>query len=144
MYLLDTNIISAVAPTRRDRPDALVEWIRDSSDRLFLSVVTASEVLAGIHRAERLGHDAKASRLRQWWTAVEHLYRRRLLPVDLDVARAAGGMIDRSRAIASGYADIAIAATAKVHGLVVLTANGRHFEPLGVRWIDPLKTIPPR
>ncbi|MDN2579391.1 hypothetical protein [Aquibium sp. ELW1220] len=51
-------------------------------------------------------------------------------------------MIDRSRAFASGYADIAIAATAKVHHLVVLTANGRHFEPLGVPWMDPLKAIP--
>lgn len=144
MYLLDTNVISAVAPTKRERPEALVAWMQEASDLLFLSVVTASEVLAGIHRADRIGDNAKAERLRRWWNAVEHLYGRRVLPVDLHVARAAGAMIDRSRAFASGYADIAIAATAQVHGLVVLTANGRHFEPLGVRWIDPLKTFPPR
>jgi predicted nucleic acid-binding protein len=144
VYLLDTNVISAMAPTKRDRPEALVAWLQEASDRLFLSVVTASEVMAGIHRADRLGDEAKAARLHRWWTAVEHLYGRRVLPVDLDVARAAGAMIDRSRAFASGYADIAIAATAQVHGLVVLTANGRHFEPLGVRWIDPLKAIPTR
>lgn len=50
---------------------------------------------------------------------------------------------DRSRAFSSGYADIAIAATAQVPDRDVLTANGRHFEPLGVPWMDPLQAMPP-
>ena len=50
---------------------------------------------------------------------------------------------DRSLAVSSGYANIAIAATAQVQDRVLLTANGRHFELLGVPWMDPLKALPP-
>ena len=36
-----------------------------------------------------------------------------------------------------GFPDIAIAATAVVHDLVLMTGNGRHFAPLGVASVDP-------
>lgn len=142
MYLLDTNIISAVAPTRRDRPEALVRWLVAASDLLFLSVITASEIQAGVCGVERRGETKKAERLRDWWNIIEHAYGQRLLPIDLAIAHAAGRLLDRSRAHDTGYEDIAIAATADVFGLTVLTANERHFEPLGVRYINPLKTLP--
>ena len=56
------------------------------------------------------------------------------------VARRAGAISDRARAAGShpGLADILIAATASVHGLVVATRNLRHFEVLQVPCIDPL------
>jgi predicted nucleic acid-binding protein len=41
------------------------------------------------------------------------------------------------------FADVAIAATASTHGLVLLTRNGGHFAPLGVAFIDPLEELPP-
>jgi toxin FitB len=37
--------------------------------------------------------------------------------------------------------DAMIAATAKVHGLVVVTRNVRDFEGLGVRTLDPFKPV---
>jgi predicted nucleic acid-binding protein len=40
------------------------------------------------------------------------------------------------------FADVAIAATAKAHGLVLLTRNGRHFASLGVAFIDPIEGLP--
>ena len=82
-YLLDTSVISAVAPTRKDRPAALVEWLDLSSSRLYLSVVTAAEVSDGIAKAAREGAVRKAANLKEWWDAVEHLYRDRILPFDL-------------------------------------------------------------
>ena len=36
-----------------------------------------------------------------------------------------------------GLADIIIAATARVHGLTVLTRNLKHFIPLGIDCLDP-------
>jgi len=50
--------------------------------------------------------------------------------------------MDRARAYAPGFEDIAIAATAAVRGLTVLTANLRHFEPLGVPCLDPFEKLP--
>jgi toxin FitB len=141
MYLLDTNVISVLSPTRSDNSE-LKRWLAKAGDRLFLSAITASEVIAGIEKARRQGHETKARRLQLWWDAIEYAYRTRILPVDLDVARIAGAMIDQSHAFEIGYEDIAIAATAQHHRLCVLTANTRHFRPLGVRWHNPLESLP--
>jgi len=51
-------------------------------------------------------------------------------------------MLDLARAHDPGFEDIAIAATAAAHGLTVLTANERHFEPLGVPFANPFKQLP--
>lgn len=42
-----------------------------------------------------------------------------------------------------GFEYIAIAATAAAHGFTVLTANERHFAPLGVTVVNPFKRLPP-
>lgn len=71
-------------------------------------------------------------------------YSRRILPFDLAVARVAGRLSDQARGQgqAPGFADIAIAATARHHGLTILTRNLRHFAPLGVDVIDPFSALP--
>lgn len=142
MFLLDTNIISALAPAKREKRAELAEWLDHASPYLFLSVVTASEIASGIAKAERESAHNKAIALRDWWSAIEHLYGSRLLPFDLAAAHAAGAILDRARAHDPGFEDIAIAATAEVHGLTVLTGNKKHFEPLGVPVIDPFDSLP--
>ncbi|MGJ7041450.1 putative nucleic acid-binding protein [Shinella sp. BE166] len=143
MYLVDTNVISALAPSKRGGEGALVDWLDKASPLLFLSVVTAAEVASGITKAEREGATSKARALGDWWQAIEYLYAEKLLAFDLPCARAAGRMLDQARAHDPGFEDIAIAATAEVHGLTVLTRNIRHFEPLGVPVLDPFKALPP-
>ncbi|UFM64094.1 PIN domain-containing protein [Paracoccus sp. MA] len=143
MYLLDTNILSASAPMRRDADaEALAVWMRAQSDRLYLSAITIAEIEAGIARAVRIGASTKAPALRRWLAAIEHFYASRILPFGIEEARQAGALLDRARAHDPGFEDIAIAATAAAHGLTVLTANERHFEPLGVPYVNPLKELP--
>lgn len=143
MYLLDTNILSASAPTRRDADaEALAVWMRAHGDRLYLSAITIAEIEAGIARAVRIGASTKAPALRRWLAAVEHFYASRILPFGIEEARQAGAILDRARAHDPGFEDIAIAATAAAHGLTVLTANERHFAPLGVPYANPLKELP--
>ena len=42
-----------------------------------------------------------------------------------------------------GAEDALIAATADLSAMTVLTANARHFMPMGVRWVDPRAGLPP-
>jgi toxin FitB len=142
MFLVDTNIISAVAPTKRERNQPLEDWLERASEWLYVSVVTSVEIRAGILKAKREGATKKASTLTEWWRTLEHLYASRFLTFDLAAAEVAAAMIDRSRAHDMGFEDIAIAATAEVHGLTVLTDNERHFLPLGVAMLNPLKALP--
>ena len=141
MFLVDTNVISALAPSKRENLELLIGWLDKASPRLFMSVISAAEIKAGIAKAERDGATKKARQLTEWWQSIEHLYSGRLLPFDLQCAHVAGGIIDAARAHQPGFEDIAIAATARVHDLVVLTRNLRHFEPLGVRAVDPFGTL---
>jgi len=112
------------------------------SPLLFLSAVTASELAVGIAKARRTGATRKAADLVAWWSTVEGRYGERILVYDLAVAKAAGEIFDLARAFAPTFPDVAIAATAQVHGLTVLTANELHFGPLGVPFLNPLKSLP--
>lgn len=142
-YLLDTNIVSADAPAKRQvGPDAFAAWVRDHGDQLYLSTVTIAEIEAGIARAIRIGAMTKAEHLRRWLAAIEHFYTGRILAFGIEDARQAGAILDRARSHDPSFEDIAIAATAATRGFTVLTANERHFAPLGVPHLNPLKQLP--
>lgn len=144
MYLVDTNVISAGAPGRALHSLALVAWMDVRSDALYLSAVTIAELTEGIAKADREGSTRKAAALREWLETLLILYGRRVLALDVGVARVAGELSDRARAggYSPGFADIAIAATAKHHGLTILTRNLRHFVPLGIAVADPFQALP--
>jgi toxin FitB len=144
VYLVDTNVISAAAPAR-PVPSALVEWMDAHSASLFLSVVTVAEIGDGIAKSRREGAKRKSSNLAAWLETVLHLYGDRILAFDAPAARIAGAMADLARPQGQrpGFADIIIAATARHHGLTILSRNLRHFEPLGVRVLDPFAALPP-
>ncbi|MBA8882075.1 PIN domain-containing protein [Phyllobacterium myrsinacearum] len=144
MFLLDTNIVSAtwsVAAAQNTRPPIL-GWLELHGSEVYLSSVTIAEIWHGIHRAEPLEAITKAKRLRNWVALIENLYGNRVLPFGSKEAYAAGAILDRARAHEPGFADIAIAATADANGLTVLTANEKHFGPMGVKWWNPLKELP--
>src|SRR5260370_39825926 len=144
MYLVDTNVISAAAPSRPVSP-ALIEWMDTYSASLFLSAVTVAEIEDGIAKSRREGATRKSADLTAWLETVMHLYGDRVLAFDTPTARIAGLIADRARGRghAPGLADVIVAATAQRHELTILSRNVRHIEPLGVAVIDPFVKLPP-
>lgn len=143
-YLVDTNVISATAPTAARRIE-LIEWMDSHSPNLFLSAVTIAEIADGIAKANREGANRKASDLSAWLRTVLHLYSDRVLPFDSPTAEIAGALADlaRGRGHCPGFSDIAIAATARQHDLIILSRNERHFASMNVAVVDPFKKLPP-
>ena len=143
-FLVDTDIISACAPSKARAVFALVDWMDRNSVRLYISVITLAEVEAGIAKSRRLGATRKADILSAWLETVLHLYRPRVLSLDIPAARIAGQLSDHARAKghSPAFADVAIAALARQGNLTVLTRNIRHFEPLDVPVHDPLVVLP--
>ena len=146
MFLLDTNVISHIAPTRRrtDAGDDLAAWIVSHSDGLWLSVITAAEIEDGIAKAARTGATRKAANLAEWWGEIRHYYADRILALDLAAAEETGRLMDRARAAGTdpGFEDVAIAATGKVNGLTLLTRNTKDFAALGVAHQNPFDALP--
>lgn len=144
MYLVDTDVLSAGAPGRRERSAALVDWMDARSDALFLSAIAVAEIHHGIARLKRTGAAERAARLADWLDLVLHLYGDRVIPFDIDAARFAGPLMDKARATGQspGFADLAIAATAASRNLTVLTRNLRHLAPLDVPAMNPFEALP--
>ena len=72
MYLVDTNVISAAAPSRPVSP-ALIEWMDTYSASLFLSAVTVAEIEDAIAKSRREGATRKSADLSAWLETVLHL-----------------------------------------------------------------------
>ena len=135
-YLIDTNVVSLLSPSRAGNATELVAWL-DKTERtaeFFLSVVTVHEIERGIILLERKGATAKARDLRQWMDGLFSTYEDRILPIDAAVSALSGKL--EAEAIAAGHspgmADALIAGTAKAHELTVVTLNLKHFEPFGI------------
>jgi predicted nucleic acid-binding protein len=133
-YLLDTNVISEL---RKTRPHgAVVAWISAmESGRLVLSAVTLGELQAGIERA-RHQDPAKASEIERWIDRLPASYQ--VLPMDTACFREWGRIMDKKPP--ELLQDAMIAATARVHRLIVATRNERDFEQLDVRTLNPFKS----
>src|SRR5216684_819294 len=92
MYLVDTNVISAAAPSRPVSP-ALIGWMDTYSASLFLSAVTVAEIEDGIAKSRGEGATRKSADLSAWLETVLHLYGDRVLAFDV----ATRGLQARSR-----------------------------------------------
>ena len=144
-WLLDTSVMSMLAPGRSAPNADLAGWLREHAERIYLSAVTIAEIEQGVCKLLRMGGGDRADRLTFWLDAVLADFGDRVLPLDANVGRRAGALSDRALAGGRhpGFADVAIAATAASHQLVLLTRNARHFAPLGVEFIDPEVGLPP-
>jgi toxin FitB len=133
-YLLDTDVISEL---RKMRPHgAVTAWIVAMEEaRLFVSAVTLGELQVGIERTRRQD-PLKASELERWVDRVPAIYR--VLPMDIACFREWGRIMDKKPP--ELLRDAMIAATARVHRLIVATRNERDFKQLEVRTFNPFKT----
>jgi len=141
---VDTNVISAGAPSKSPAAADLVDWMDAHSSALYLSAVTVAEIEDGIAKVRREQARRKWSDLAAWLETLLHLYGDRIVAFDIAAARLAGALSDlaRSKGLAPGFADLIIAATARSHGLIILTRNTRHFEPLGLPTLNPFERLP--
>lgn len=132
MYILDTNVISAVR--RPDRAPQVAAWLRGKAEQdLFLSVITLGEIERGI-RQQEARDPAFASDLRMWLDRTVLLFSDRLLAFEAEDARIWGRL---SAEIGHNGADLMIAASALRHGGIVVTNSTSDFAPTGAALENP-------
>jgi toxin FitB len=131
MYLLDTNVVSEL---RKPKPHgAVVAWLESVDDaKLFLSAVTLGEIQSGIELT-RDQDSKKAAEIDEWLDLVAASYN--VLPMDAAVFRLWARLMHRKSDTL--YEDAMISATARVHGLTVVTRNVADFKALGVELFNP-------
>ncbi len=135
-FLLDTNVVSE---WMKPQPNAgLVEWLNNvDEDRVFISVVTLTEIRYGI---ERMATGNRRKNLEEW---LQHelpiRFEGRILPVDETVADSSGRVAARSDAAGRpmGAIDAFLAATAEVHRLTLVTRNQSDFKSVLKTTLNP-------
>lgn len=136
-YLLDTNIISKLAPGKQNPDGKFAEWMRETgaSGKLYVSAMTVAEIEKGVRKLYRAGGVERAGLISRWLDQVLGEFGEQVLPMNSVVARVAGAMDDdaTSRGHNPGLADIIIAATARAYDLTLVTENVKDFEGMGVR-----------
>jgi predicted nucleic acid-binding protein len=136
-WLLDTNAISEVR--KGPRCDANVARWYDSVEAadLHLSVLVLGELRKGIEQLRPRG-PLRAEMLNRWLDDVAVAFAARILPVSREIADCWGMMAAvRPAPVTNGL----LAATARVHGLVLVTRNTRAVAGLGAEVFDPLAAV---
>jgi len=133
MYLLDTNVVSEL---RKPKPHgAVLAWFDAIEDtQLHLSAVTIGEIQVGIELT-REQDEGKAREIQAWLELVATSYN--VLPMEAAAFRAWAQLMHRKSDTV--YEDAMIAATAKIHGLTVVTRNVADFKAFGVPLLNPFK-----
>ena len=132
-FLIDTNIISEVRKGDRADP-AMAAWWKDvAEDDLWLSSLVLGEIRKGVELMRRRD-TRRAEALEAWLADVRSSFSDRVLPVDNAVAEQWGRM-NAIRPIP--VIDALLAATAKVHGLILVTRNVADVAGLDVALLNP-------
>jgi predicted nucleic acid-binding protein len=111
-----------------------VRWLRSvAPDAIHLSALTLGEIMRGVV-LRRKSQPELSARLEVWLRRLQRDHEERILPVTGAIA-VEWGRISAIRP--RGDVDGLIAATAIVHGLVVVTRNVADFDDTGVSLINP-------
>jgi predicted nucleic acid-binding protein len=136
MYLLDTNVLSELRKVQigKANPGVAAWAVAVAANDLFVSVITLEEIEIGILLAERRD-PPKGAVFRHWMNQqVLPTFAGRILSVDTAIAlRCAQLHVPDVRP----ERDALIAATALVHGLIVVTRNTADFGTTGARLLNP-------
>ena len=133
--LLDTNVVSELR--KGARANARVRaWIEDiGDDEIHLSVLVVGELRRGIE-AVRRRDPRQAVSLERWLARVVRDHAARILPVDERVAEEWGRLTALRPA---SVVDTLMAATARIHGLILVTRNARDVAWTGVPHLNPFE-----
>jgi predicted nucleic acid-binding protein len=136
MYLIDTDVISELR--KGEKADAGVRSFFANASRddatLFLSAITIGELRQGVERIKYRGDHPQATHLEKWLERLTTDYENEILPFDELIAQVWGRLRVPN---AENPLDKQIAATALIYDLTVVTRNTSHYEPTGVRCVNP-------
>ena len=134
-WLLDADVLSQ--PAKRSGDRRVIAWLEREELRCYTSSIVISQLAYWVRNKEGRSRDALQKWLRELLDAMEG----RVLGFNVAVAHV---WAEQQRALDKAglrmpLADSYIAATARRHGLTVVTGNERDLRRPGVRVLNPFK-----
>lgn len=134
-YLVDANVLSEAT---RPRPaPAVIEWLRDNDREIVVNPIILGELQYGILL---LQPGRRRTRLQQWFAS--GVIKLHVLELDGEAASIWAVLLAelKRKGRAMPVKDSLIAATARQHGLTIVTRNIGDFRHAGVTALNPFGT----
>ncbi len=138
-WLLDTDVLSQ--PAKRSGDPRVVAWLEQEKDRCYTSTIVIAQLAYWVRSKE--GRQRQV--LQAWLTKLIDAMHGRIHGFNISVAHVwAEQELLMERAgermpLEDGY----IAATARRHGLTIVTGNDKDFRRSGLKVFNPFKEAPP-
>ncbi|MEO8845711.1 MAG: type II toxin-antitoxin system VapC family toxin [Kofleriaceae bacterium] len=137
-FLVDADVLSE---PQRARPTAnVLDWLREHEEQLYTSAIVVGELAWGI---ERLADGNKRRALARWLDQeVLPTMEGRILSFDTRVGLEWGKLQGRLEAAGRRmpWRDSAVAATARRHGLTLVTRNTKDYQSAALELVNPFST----
>jgi predicted nucleic acid-binding protein len=134
-YLVDANVLSEAI--RPDPQPVVIDWLRKNERAIAVDPVILGEIRFGILLLPR---GKRRAALERWFDAGVRCVH--CVPWEAETGLRWAALLAslRARGHAMPIKDSLIAATALVHGLVVVTRNESDFAQAGVEVINPFRS----
>jgi len=137
-WLLDADVLCQPIKTHGNRP--VIEWLEREQDDCYTSAVVIAQVAYWIRTKEGRAR----ARLQQWLTQSLIAMEGRVLSFNTTTAHvwADQKFLLEQDGQRMPIEDSYIAATARRHGLTIVTGNDRDFRRPGLKVFNPFKELP--
>ena len=138
MYLIDTDVVSEARKRSKAHPGVreFLEKVIGNREALYLSVVTVGELRRGVEAIRKRGARRHAGQLERWLDYILDEYDDQILGIGPDIAQLWGAIRLPG---SSNVLDRQIAATARIHDLVLDTQKEQDFAGAGVAVFNPFR-----
>jgi predicted nucleic acid-binding protein len=136
-WLIDTDVISQ--PAKKKGDPKVVAWLTKNRDACYTSSVVIAQLAWWVCAME----GRRRSQLQAWLTRLQDSLEGHILSFNSSTAHVWAEQRQRLalKGLSMPVEDSYIAATARRHGLTVVTGNDKDFRPYGLEVFNPFKEL---
>ncbi|MDB4793528.1 type II toxin-antitoxin system VapC family toxin [Methylacidiphilales bacterium] len=134
-WLIDTDVISQ--PAKRNGNSQVIDWLESNRNDCYTSTVVIAQLAYWVRTCE----GRQKSTLQAWLTRLQESLEGRILSFNSTTAHvwAEQKHLLKQKGHSLPVEDSYIAATARRHGLTIVTGNDKDFRHSGVKVFNPFK-----